>query len=192
MTDHITIVSGLPRSGTSMMMQMLDAGGMEILTDHIRKADADNPHGYFELEKAKKIKEDASWLPDARGKAFKIVSMLLYALPAEYQYRIIFMKRDMAEILASQSRMLRRLNKESSTNDAEMGRLFGKHLAEIEAWLGRQTDMETMTVNFRDVIASPAAVAVAVNRFLGAVLDAGNMVRAVDPALYRNKAETMP
>ena len=87
----IKIVSGLPRSGTSLMMQMLDSGGMEVVTDNIRTADVDNPKGYYEFERVKKIKEDSSWLKDTRGKVFKMVSMLLYDLPSDEEYKIIFM-----------------------------------------------------------------------------------------------------
>src|SRR5437763_1790519 len=98
MESAIIIVSGLPRSGTSLMMQMLDNGGVEVVTDNIRTADTDNPRGYYELEKVKKIKEDVSWLPGARGKAFKMVSQLLYDLPPTERYRIIFMERDLDEM----------------------------------------------------------------------------------------------
>src|SRR5438445_13894335 len=106
---EIIIVSGLPRSGTSVMMQMLENGGVEVLTDNLRTADTDNPRGYYELEPVKRIKRDASWLPQTRGKAFKMVSQLLYDLPPGESYRIIFMERDLDEVLASQEKMLRRL-----------------------------------------------------------------------------------
>ena len=109
--NNITIVSGLPRSGTSMMMKMLEAGGLEAVTDEIRKADEDNPKGYYEFEKVKKIKEDSSWLEDVKGKVVKMVSMLLYDLPSDYSYKIIFMRREMNEILASQTKMLGRKGK---------------------------------------------------------------------------------
>src|SRR5438067_12425110 len=109
MDSEIIIVSGLPRSGTSLMMQMLQRGGVEIVTDDVRTADVDNPRGYYELEKVKKIKQDASWLPQARGKAFKMVSQLLYDLPGGETYRIIFMQRNLDEVLLSQDKMLERL-----------------------------------------------------------------------------------
>src|SRR5688572_18254457 len=104
MPDEIVIVSGLPRSGTSLMCQMLDNGGIEVVTDGIRTADTDNPRGYYELEKVKKLKQDASWLPETRGKAFKMVSQLLYDLPRTERYRVIFMRRDLDEMLASQEK----------------------------------------------------------------------------------------
>src|SRR4051794_24782005 len=111
MPAEIVIVAGLPRSGTSLMCQMLDNGGVEVVTDSIRTPDTDNPRGYFELEKVKRIKADASWLPEARGKAFKMVSQLLYDLPSTERYRVIFMRRDLDEVLVSQEKMLERLGR---------------------------------------------------------------------------------
>src|SRR5262245_12295550 len=105
-SDAITIVSGLPRSGTSMMMSMLEAGGLGALTDGIRAADEDNPKGYYEFERVKKIKQDTAWLADAKGRVVKMISQLLLDLPAAYQYRIIFMRRNIDEILASQKQMM--------------------------------------------------------------------------------------
>src|SRR5947209_18564630 len=119
MNSEIVIVSGLPRSGTSLMMQMLEAGGLEVVTDGIRAADTDNPRGYYEFERVKKIKTDAAWLPGARGKAVKMVSQLLYDLPAGEAYRILFMDRDLDEVLASQEKMLARLGR-SAAPSAEM------------------------------------------------------------------------
>src|SRR2546428_1479705 len=104
--QFITIVSGLPRSGTSMMMRMLDAGGLPVLVDNIRKADDDNPYGYYEFEPVKRLSSDSSWLREARGKAFKMVYALLYELPKDYDYRVIVMQRKMDEIIASQRAML--------------------------------------------------------------------------------------
>ena len=133
----VTIVSGLPRTGTSMMMRMLDAGGMEALSDNIRQADIDNPNGYYEFERVKKIKEDASWLSNTVGKVFKMVSMLLFELPPSFQYKIIFMERDLDEMMASQDRMLARLGKASSDTDPDkMKALYSKHLTDIKAWFG--------------------------------------------------------
>ena len=91
--DVVTIVSGLPRSGTSMMMKMLEAGGIELLIDRVRVADADNPKGYYEFERVKQIETDQAWLPEAQGKAVKMISALLRHLPADCRYRIIFMER---------------------------------------------------------------------------------------------------
>lgn len=111
MHEEIIVVSGLPRSGTSLMMQMLDRGGIEIMTDHLRTADIDNPKGYYEFEDVKKVKQNADWLPSARGKALKAVSQLLYDLPPTEDYRVIFMRRDLDEMLRSQEKMLLRLDR---------------------------------------------------------------------------------
>src|SRR6516165_3287109 len=111
MSSEIIIVSGLPRSGTSLMMQMLDQGGLPVVTDNIRSADTYNPRGYYEYEQVKKIKQDASWRPAARGKVFKMISQLLYDLPPTERYLIIFMARDMDEMLRSQDKMLERLGR---------------------------------------------------------------------------------
>src|SRR3954453_3930250 len=130
MSNEIVIVAGLPRSGTSLMCQMLDNGGVEVVTDRLRTPDTDNPRGYYELEKVKKIKEDASWLPEARGKAFKMVSQLLYDLPATERYRVIFMQRDLDEVLVSQEKMLERLGRPAAPREP-MARAFLAHLARL-------------------------------------------------------------
>jgi hypothetical protein len=184
----ITIVSGLPRSGTSMMMQMLEAGGMPVLTDKLRKADDDNPHGYLELEKAKGIKRDASWLADAEGRAFKMVAILLYHLPVDRQYKIIFMKRDLKEVLKSQSTMLRNLGKHGKgPTDAEMGILFQEHLKKITSWLANQKNMEVLYCEYAAVVKEPRKEAQRVADFLGAKLNVEKMAGVVDPKLYREK-----
>ncbi len=184
----ITIVSGLPRSGTSMMMKMLEAGGMEVVVDNIRKSDEDNPKGYYEFEKVKKIKTDASWLDGTRGKVFKMVSMLLYDLPADRQYKIIFMKRNMDEMLASQRAMLVRLGKPADeVKDEELARLFGRHLAGIEKWLDQQKNMGVLYVNYNEIMKNPRDAVQNVNRFLNNGLDAEKMAGVVDASLYRQR-----
>ncbi|GIX47677.1 MAG: hypothetical protein KatS3mg131_1888 [Candidatus Tectimicrobiota bacterium] len=185
---EVIIVSGLPRSGTSMMMRMLAAGGMAVLTDHQRPPDEDNPRGYFELEAAKRIKEDASFLAQAQGKAVKLVSALLYYLPADRPYRVIFMERHLAEVLASQKKMLQRRGKPVAEDDARMAQVFAKHLAEVKAWLAQQPHIACLYVSYHQVIAAPQAQARAVNRFLGGGLDVKRMAQAVEAALYRNRA----
>ena len=184
--SEITIVSGLPRSGTSLMMQMLHRGGMEAVTDRIRGADIDNPRGYFELEKVKKIKEDASWLPEARGKVFKMVSQLLYDLPAGERYLVVFMERDVDEMLASQEKMLARLGREAAPRD-EISRAYGLHLDKLDTWLGQQDHIQVLRISYNDLVEFPARKATEVNTFLGGNLDEKEMVRAVEPSLYRNR-----
>ena len=134
MDSEIIIVSGLPRSGTSLMMQMLEKGGMEIITDQIRSADTDNPRGYYEYEKVKQIKKDASWLPQTRGKAFKMVSQLLYHLPPGQTYRILFLERDLEEVLLSQEKMLQRLGCTPAPREA-IRAAYSVHLERLHTWL---------------------------------------------------------
>jgi hypothetical protein len=185
MRSEIIIVSGLPRSGTSLMMQMLDKGGIEVLTDQIRTPDTDNPRGYYEYEQVKKIKHDKSWVPATRGKAFKMVSQLLYELPPGECYRIIFMQRDLDEMLVSQEKMLQRLGRPAVPRD-EIKRLFTIHLERLHPWLGQQSHMEVLRVRYDELIAAPREQAARVRDFLGAG-DVEKMAAAVDPGLYRNR-----
>jgi len=186
MNSEITIVSGLPRSGTSLMMQMIDQGGIEAVTDNIRTPDRDNPRGYYEFEVVKKIKEDASWLPETRGKVFKMVSQLLYDLPPSESYRIVFMRRDFDEMLLSQEKMLERLGRPAAPRD-EIKRAFTRHLDQLFAWLEKQPNMKTLFVHYQDVVADPLEQARKVAAFLDGRVDAEKMAAAVDPALYRNR-----
>ncbi len=185
----ITVVSGLPRSGTSLMMNMLEAGGISPLVDNARAADEDNPRGYYEFERVKKLKQDQAWLPSARGKAVKVISALLAQLPAGESYRVIFMQRNMAEILASQRRMLERRGEPADKiSDAEMAALFERHLKQVTGWLAAQPNMTVMYVDYRRLIVSPQELVSAVNAFLGGWLDESKMAAAVDSTLYRNRA----
>jgi hypothetical protein len=186
-TDVVTVVSGLPRSGTSMMMKMLVAGGMEALTDQVRTADEDNPEGYFEFEGVKKIGEDSSWLRDARGKAVKIISALLKHLPAEHRFKVIFMRRKMEEVLDSQRRMLGRNGGAAGGGDEKISAAFGKHIKDVESWLVRQPHVEVIYVDYNEVLESPARYVEAIKQFLAAPLDARAMASVVDPSLYRQR-----
>src|SRR5882762_11870166 len=149
--ETITIVSGLPRSGTSMMMKMLAAGGFEPLTDSIRAADEDNPKGYFEFERVKQIENDKAWLEDARGRVVKLISALLKHLPPSYNYKLVFMRRAMPEILASQRQMLIRRGEPADTiPDDKMAAMFEKHLAQVELWLAGQTNINVLYISYND------------------------------------------
>jgi hypothetical protein len=184
----ITVVSGLPRSGTSMLMKMLSAGGMPILSDGLRGANADNPAGYFEYEPVKALRRDASWMPQAVGKAVKVVSFLLPDLPTTHRYKVIFVRRALPEVLASQRQMLlRRGEAEEATGDEEMGGVYEKHLRHIYRWLARQDHLEATFLDHGAIIAEPTGAAHAVNTLLGGNLDPLAMARAVDPALYRQR-----
>ena len=190
--DDIIIVSGLPRCGTSMMMQMLEAGGNLPMTDHIRKADEDNPKGYYEFEKVKKIKEDASWLESCYGKAFKMVSALLYYLPNDKRYKVIFMKREMAEMLASQNKMLQRKGQNSDTiSDEEMSKKLHKHLRKVEEWLANQNNIDVIYINYNDVINNSYENAQLVNQFVNGRLDVEKMAGSVKTSLYRQRKRSV-
>jgi hypothetical protein len=190
MTERtIVIVSGLPRSGTSMMMKMLEAGGLEILTDEIRTADDDNPKGYYEFERVKQLQEDQGWLPDAQGKAVKVITALLRHLPSDYRYKVIFMRRHMEEILASQRQML--INRGEPTDrvdDQKLASMFRRHVAQTEAWLADQPHLETLYVHYSAVLTDPVAQAARINEFLGRILDEKAMAQAVDRRLYRQRS----
>ena len=184
----ITIVSGLPRSGTSMTMKMLDAGGIPPLTDQIRTADDDNPKGYFEYERAKKLREgDTEWIPEAEGKAVKVIGALLMHLPPEYQYRVLLMRREMDEILASQAKMLENRGEENKVDDETMAALFSKHLKQIEDWMKSQPNLKYIDVDYNAMLADPAPHVKRINQFLGGELDETAMAAVVDSKLYRQR-----
>ncbi len=186
----VVVVSGLPRSGTSMMMKMLEAGGLAMVVDNIRTADEDNPRGYYELERVKQMdKGDTAWVTAARGQVVKVISALLEHLPPDESYRVLFMLRDMDEILASQKKMLAHRGEPTDTlPDAEMAQLFAKHLDKVRAWLAAQPNFAVLYVDYNRLLADPQPCVVDVNRFLGGGLDEGAMLAAVDPTLYRNRA----
>ena len=187
--QFITIVSGLPRSGTSMMMKMVDAGGIPPLTDALRVADEDNPKGYYEFERVKQMdKGDTAWVPDARGKAVKVISALLKYLPTTEQYRVIFIRRNIDEILASQRKMLiNRGEDPDKMDDAQMTMLFENHVRQVESWLAQQPNIEVLYVHYSDVMADPLTAINSMGRFLGRDLDVRAMAEVVDPDLYRNR-----
>jgi hypothetical protein len=189
MNAEIIIVSGLPRSGTSLMMQMLARGGVEVVTDHCRRADIDNPHGYFELEDAKRIGQDASWLPGTRGKAFKMVSQLLYDLPPSEHYRILFMERDLDETLLSQEKMLRRLGRRVAPKEA-MKQSYQVHLEHLHRWLRYQPYMMVLCIRYNDLVTAPRPEAERVAAFLDGRADIDGMISAVDASLYRNRKDS--
>ena len=184
----VTIVSGLPRSGTSMMMKMLEAGGMELLTDGIRTADEDNPQGYYEFERVKQIEDDKEWLEDATGKAVKMIAALLKHLPPEYRYEVVFLRRNIGEVLASQRRMLVRRGEPTETvPDERMAELFKKHVEQVEAWMAEQPNMTVIYVDHGDVLDDAARQARRVSEFLTCTLDVQAMTSVVDQSLYRQR-----
>jgi hypothetical protein len=186
MHSEIIIVSGLPRSGTSLMMQMLDSGGIEVVTDRIRTADTDNPRGYFEFERVKKIKEDQSWLPGLRGKAVKMVSLLLYDLPSSERFRILFMERDLEEMLVSQEKMLKRLGRPVAPRQ-QMAQAYSVHLERLHKWLEQQTNIAVLCLRYQELVEQPETQAERVSEFLHGRANVAGMIQAVDTSLYRNR-----
>jgi hypothetical protein len=186
---EITIVSGLPRSGTSLMMKMLQAGGMPPMTDNLRTADTDNPGGYYEFEPVKKLsKGETAWLADAEGKAVKVIAALLPHLPPDYRYRVIFMRRDMGEVLASQRQMLVRRGVQADPHDDEqMARLFERHLQTVDDWIESQPNVARIDVSHRALLNDPRTEIERINAFLDGRLAAERMAEVIDPRLYRQR-----
>ena len=185
--EPITVVSGLPRSGTSMLMQMLHAGGQPCLTDGLREADPDNPRGYFEYEKVKRLRTDRSWLPEAQGKTVKIIAQLLPFLPPQFKYRIVFMDRDLDEVIASQSRMLERQERTGGKlSDERLRQVFEWQVTQVKGMLDAR-NIPTLSVAHTDALEHPMEVAEQLRNFLAGDLEVDAMVAVVDSDLYRQR-----
>jgi len=176
-----------------MAMKMLAAGGLEVVADGVRTADEDNPRGYFEDERVKNLGEsrDKGWLRAARGRAVKVISYLLKDLPADNNYKVVFLRRDLREVLASQSKMLERRNEENGAADEQMIEIFESHLWRIDYLFKHAPHLERLDLLYSEVVAEPRRAAERINAFLGGRLDVEKMVEAVDPQLYRNRAERL-
>jgi hypothetical protein len=177
-----------------MLMQMLAAGGVPVMSDGLREADEDNPRGYLEYEPVKNLLRDASWLEAGRGKAIKIVAPLLGAVPAGLPCRVIFVERDVEEVLDSQARMIERRGEKIEDTPARRALLkieYAKTVARVKAMLAQRAGTRVLSVGYREAVSEPAAVAERVNEFLGGGFDAGAMASAVDAALHRNKGPQM-
>lgn len=190
----VVVVSGLPRSGTSMVMNMLAAGGLELLSDGARSADEDNPRGYFELERVMALAEerDRSWLRAARGKGVKIISHLLKHLPRDNDYRVILVERALPEVIASQNRMLSNRGEHNPVDDLQTADLYAKHLLAVRGWLSLQANCRLLNLQYRAAVEEPHKVATELAAFVGAGLDVARMVSAVDVTLYRNRSSSDP
>jgi len=189
----VIVVSGLPRSGTSMMMKMLEAGGQVILTDNLREADGNNPKGYYEFERVKQMKDgDLAWLPDAVGKVVKIVTGLIAYLPSDYNYKVIFMRRDLKEVLSSQKKMLGRLGKgDDNIPDDKMAKTYEEHLKQVKGWLVRQPNIEVLYVDYNTMVSDPLESLQKVNALLGGGMDVQKMASVVDQELYRERKQVI-
>ena len=186
----VTIVSGLPPSGTSMLMQMLAAGGLPVMTDELRRPDEDNSAGYYELEAVKRTKQDPGWLDAAVGRAVKVIYLLLRDLPATRQYRVLFMRRSLSEVVTSQQVMLdRRGEKGAGLLADELSAIFQRQLNEIEDWLAEQPNFDVLYVDHRDVIEDPMQQSKRVAEFLTDELDIVAMANVVDSTRYRQRSD---
>ena len=188
--EPIIVVSGLPRSGTSMAMKMLEAGGVELLIDGVRTADGDNPKGYFEYEPVKRLDkdDDPSWLKAARGKAVKIISYLLLHLPEDSNYRVLFMRRDLKEVVASQNKMLVNRDEPQGSADERMMEAFRGHLEKVDFVLSSRPQFARLDISHRDALGDAHREARRIAEFLERPLDVEKMAAVVDRALYRNRA----
>jgi len=185
----IVVVSGLPRSGTSMAMKMLEAGGLRVVTDGRRAADEDNPKGYYEDERVKDLHRagDKTWLRGARGDVVKIISFLLKSLPADNNYKVLFMHRDLREIVASQNKMLARRGESNDTPDDRAVQLLEEQVRDARFFL-RRPQFEVLELNYRETIDDPRPLALKMAGFVGERLDVAKMTQVVDVQLYRNRA----
>ena len=187
--EPVVVVSGLPRSGTSMMMKMLEAGGVPIMTDAVRTADVDNPKGYYEYERVKELEKetDKSYVREGRGKALKVISFLLKDLPDDNYYRVIFMRRDLGEVIASQNKMLDRRQEQAIDDHDTMAEAYRNHLASVKILVRKRPNFEMLEFRYDRAVKDPREAARMVNAFLGGALDEAAMTAVVDAELYRNR-----
>jgi len=185
----IVVVSGLPRSGTSMAMKMLEAGGLRVVTDGLRTADEDNPKGYYEDERVKDLHQagDKTWLRESRGKVIKIISFLLKSLPDDNNYKVLFMHRNLREIVASQNKMLVRRGEKNDTPDERAVALLEEQVRDARFFL-RRPQFEVLELNYRETLDSPRPLALRMAEFVGEPLDVEKMTQVVDVQLYRNRS----
>ena len=184
----VIVVSGLPRSGTSMMMRMLAEGGVPVITDELRRPDSDNPKGYFELEPVRQMTDgNVAWLEHADGKAVKVISALLEHLPSTHSYKVIFLERDLQEILASQRKMLMNRKEEEMGDEKVIEEQIQKHLSAMRPWLVRQPNMEVLYVNYNALMSKPGPLCEQIAEFLDLPLNQTRMLAVPDQSLYRNR-----
>ncbi|MDP7035643.1 MAG: sulfotransferase family protein [Planctomycetota bacterium] len=186
--EAVVIVSGVPRSGTSLLMNLLEAGGVFPLTDGVRSADEDNPRGYYEYEPVKQMAEERSWIPDARGRSLKVITRLLRFLPSQERYLVLFMRRHLEEILDSQEVMLRRRGiEEEGVSRSQMMVAFDREIEETLGWIDVQPNMKKLEVNYNRLMEDAATELGRIQEFLGRELDRAAMLERIDPDLYRQR-----
>lgn len=189
--DSVIVVSGLPRSGTSMMMKMLEAGGLQIVTDNERKPDEDNPKGYYELEIVKKLRDgDVSWIPNTKGKVVKIIVSLIEYLPEDIEFKVVFMERSMSEILASQKKMLeRRGENPDKISDDQLAQIFSNHLVSVFGLMDSQKNINYIKADYNQLMVDPNSILKKIIELLTYPLNIEEMKSIVDPILYRQKSK---
>lgn len=186
--EPVYVVSGLPRSGTSLAMQMLAAGGIPAVTDGLRTSDDDNPRGYFEFERVKQLRTDKAWIDDAAGKAVKVIHLLLMELPDDRPYRVVFMQRDLREVVRSQSTMLARSGRAGGGLPPErLMAVYDQQLKAVDAWLAARPGFQVLRVPYAELVRDPGAWVPRVAAFVGRAVDQAAMHAAVDPSLHRNR-----
>jgi len=188
--DSIAVVSGLPRSGTSMMMEMLEKGGLEVLTDNLRKPDEDNPKGYYEFERVKQLPDDTAWLDEAEGKAVKVLGELIKHLPGDYHYKIVFMERNLEEIIESQTKMLKRKGEDpDDISKDELRDTFKEYRKILKKQISSSPNMEVIYISYNDIMSHPEPVVESISAFFDGDLDKNKMLSVIDEELYRNREE---
>jgi hypothetical protein len=183
----ITVVSGLPRSGTSLVMQMLEKGGMEILTDHVRKPDKDNIRGYYEYEKVKSLKRDNSWLSEAENKAVKIIAQLLPFLLPQYQYSVLFVERPMDEILSSQAKMLES-REQPAADSRQLETIFVQQVKRIKSWIENQSNIRILCLQYHRLMLHPEEEVPKIPEFLCVDMNLEAMVSVIEPSLWHYRS----
>lgn len=185
----ITVVSGLPRSGTSLMMQILDANGFTIVADHVRRPDESNPRGYFEYEKVKSLMKDNCWMGEAEGKAIKIITQLVSFLPSDFFYHILFMERNIDEIISSQEKMLERSNvkRNNPVNRDILKKTFLQHTERTKHWIEAQNNMRLVNVSYKGLVTNTCVEIEKINAKLSIMLNTETSLRVVAPELHREK-----
>jgi hypothetical protein len=186
--EFITVVSGLPRSGTSMMMRMLESGGMSLLTDGIRTADDDNPRGYYEFEPVKRLDRDTSWLMNAYNKAVKIIYIFLYNLPPDHRYKVLFLRRNLDQVIASQKVMLQNRRQAGALSDEQLMESYDNQLQKLYSWIKRQNNFDILYLDYEEILSEPENAALHITRFLGLSLNTDAMIQSIEPALHRNRS----
>jgi hypothetical protein len=188
--NQVVVVSGLPRSGTSLMMKLLQKAGLPILTDNVRAADGDNQGGYYEYEPVKWMKEgDKSWMKNAVGKGVKIISHLLPNLPAGYSYKVVFMTRDLREIIASQDAMLKNRHEmeEKPIDEGKLAQIFAQHVEKIRDWMANQANIEVIYVDYNQLVKNPVEQLKKLETPLNLKLNAADIISEINPAYYRQR-----